>query len=77
MVSWMKAHKVILAGCSPQTNTPTLIFELNGSSSDDWKTQCALYQIENLVSPPFRITTLVESETIEGQIGEGCRAMPK
>ena len=69
----MKAHKVILADCSPQTNTPTLMFELNGSSSDDRKTQCALYQIENLVSPPFKTATLVESETIEGQIGEGCK----
>ena len=49
------------------------MFELNGSSSDDRKTQCALYQIDNLVSPPFRIATLVESGTIEGQIGEGCR----
>ena len=48
------------------------MFELNGSSSDDRKTQCALYQIDNLVSPPFRIATLVESGTIEGQIGEGC-----
>ena len=67
----VEAHKVILADCSPQTNAPTLMFELNGSSSDDRKTQCALYQIENLVSPPFRIATLVESGTIEGQIGEG------
>ena len=49
------------------------MFELNGSSSDDWKTQYALYQIDNLVGPPFRTATLVESETIEGQIGEGCR----
>ena len=49
------------------------MFELNGSSSDDRKTQCALYQIENLVSPPFKTATLVESETIEGQIGEGCK----
>ena len=48
------------------------MFELNGSSSDDWKTQCALYQIENLVSPPFRTTRLNESETIKGQIGEVC-----
>ena len=26
-----------------------------------------------MVSPPFGTATLVESETIEGQIGEGCR----
>ena len=48
------------------------MFELNGSSSDDRKSQYALYQIDNLLSPPFRTATLVESETIEGQIGEGC-----
>ena len=50
------------------------MFELNGSSSDDRKSQYALYQIDNLLSPPFRTATLVESETIEGQIGEGCWA---
>ena len=33
----VEAHKVILAGCSPQTNTPTL---LSGSSSNDRKTKC-------------------------------------
>ena len=48
------------------------MFELNGSSSDDRKSQYALYQIDNLLSPPFRTATLVESETIEGQIGEAC-----
>ena len=48
------------------------MFELNGSSSDDRKSQYTLYQIDNLLSPPFRTATLVESETIEGQIGEGC-----
>ena len=53
------------------------MFELNGSSSDDRKSQYALYQIDNLLSPPFRTATLVESETIEGQIGEGCRVTPK
>ena len=26
----------------------------------------------NVVCPPFRTTTLVDNETIEGQIGEGC-----
>ena len=31
-----------------------------------------LYRIENVVCPPFRTATLVENETIEGQIGEGC-----
>ena len=36
-----------------------------------------LYQIENLVSPPFRTATLVENETMEGQIGEGCLARMK
>ena len=36
-----------------------------------------LYQIENLVSPPFRTATLVENETMEGQIGEGCPARIK
>ena len=25
-----------------------------------------------MVCPPFRTTTLVDNETIEGQIGEGC-----
>ena len=30
----VEAHKVILAGCSPQTNTPTLLSELTGSSSN-------------------------------------------
>ena len=30
----VEAHKVILAGCSPQTNTPTLLSELTGSSCD-------------------------------------------
>ena len=36
-----------------------------------------LYQIENLVSPPFRTATLVENETMEGQRGEGCLARIK
>ena len=26
----------------------------------------------NVVCPPFRTTTLVDNETTEGQIGEGC-----
>ena len=30
----VEAHKVILAGCSPETNTPTLLSELTGSSSN-------------------------------------------
>ena len=35
-----------------------------------------LYQIENLVSPPFKSATLVENKTMEGQIGEGCPLGP-
>ena len=31
-----------------------------------------LYRIENMVCQPFRTATLVDNETIEGQIGEGC-----
>ena len=31
-----------------------------------------LYRIENMVCYPFRTATLVDNETIEGQIGEGC-----
>ena len=31
-----------------------------------------MYQIENVVCYPFRTATLVDNETIEGQIGEGC-----
>ena len=34
-----------------------------------------LYQIENVVCHPFRTATLVDNETIEGQIGEGCRVI--
>ena len=32
-----------------------------------------MYRIENVVCYPFRTATLVDNETIEGQIGEGCR----
>ena len=32
-----------------------------------------MYRIENVVCHPFRTATLVDNETIEGQIGEGCR----
>ena len=35
-----------------------------------------MYRIENVVCYPFRTATLVDNETIEGQIGEGCRAPP-
>ena len=35
-----------------------------------------LYPIENVVCPPFRTATLVDNETIEGQIGEGCSVLP-
>ena len=31
-----------------------------------------LYRIEHMVCYPFRTATLVDNETIEGQIGEGC-----
>ena len=31
-----------------------------------------MYRIENVVCHPFRTATLVDNETIEGQIGEGC-----
>ena len=31
-----------------------------------------MYRIENVVCPPFRTATLVDNETIEGQIGEVC-----
>ena len=31
-----------------------------------------MYRIENVVCYPFRTATLVDNETIEGQIGEGC-----
>ena len=36
-----------------------------------------LYQIENLVSPPFRTATLVENGKMDGQIGQGCLARIK
>ena len=32
-----------------------------------------MYRIENVVCYPFRTATLVDNETIEGQIGEGCK----
>ena len=32
-----------------------------------------MYRIENVVCYPFRTATLVDNETIEGQIGEGCQ----
>ena len=32
-----------------------------------------MYRIENVVCYPFRTATLVDNETIEDQIGEGCR----
>ena len=35
---WVEAHKDILAGCSPKTSTPTLMFQLNGSYTDVQKT---------------------------------------
>ena len=35
---WVEAHKDILAGGSPKTSTPTLIFLLNGSYTDIQKT---------------------------------------
>ena len=31
-----------------------------------------MYRIENVVCYPFRTATLVDNETIEDQIGEGC-----
>ena len=33
-----------------------------------------MYRIENVVCYPFRTATLVDNETIEDQIGEGCMA---
>ena len=42
----------------------TLFFPLHNSNF--------LYRIENVVCYPFRTATLVDNETIEGQIGEGC-----
>ena len=33
-----------------------------------------MYRIENVVCYPFRTATLVDNETIEDQIGEGCLA---
>ena len=36
---WVEAHKIILAGCSPNKSTPALMFELNGSYSDVQKTK--------------------------------------
>ena len=32
------------------------------------------YRIENVVCYPFRTAILVDNGTIEGQIGEGCKA---
>ena len=32
-----------------------------------------MYRIENVVCYPFRTATLVDNETIEDQIGEGCK----
>ena len=32
-----------------------------------------MYRIENVVCYPLRTATLVDNETIEDQIGEGCR----
>ena len=43
----------------------TLFFPLHNSNF--------LYRIENVVCHPFRTATLFDNETIEGQIGEGCR----
>ena len=31
-----------------------------------------MYRIENVVCYPFRTATLVDNETIQDQIGEGC-----
>ena len=51
-----QAHKVISAGCNPQTNTPTLMFELKGSSSDDKKSLKIKHGLVRLVEyiAPFK-----------------------
>ena len=36
-----------------------------------------MYRIENVVCYPFRTATLVDNETIEDQIGEGCLGRSK
>ena len=36
-----------------------------------------MYRIENVVCYPFRTATLVDNETIEDQIGEGCLPLSK
>ena len=41
----VEAHKVILAGCSPQTNTPTLLSDLTGSSSNMENEMCRGLQL--------------------------------
>ena len=42
-----------MAGCSLKTNTLTLVFELNGSSSDGRKTKCARQAGPVSVGPKF------------------------
>ena len=41
----VEAHKVILAGCSPETNTPTLLSELTSSSSNVENKMCRGLQL--------------------------------
>ena len=41
----VEAHKVILVGCSPQTNTPTLLSKLTGSSSNVENEMCRGFQL--------------------------------
>ena len=36
-----------------------------------------MYRTENVVCYPLRTATLVDNETIEDQIGEGCWVRPK
>ena len=41
----VEAHKVILVGCSPQTNTPALLSKLTGSSSNVENEMCRGLQL--------------------------------
>ena len=62
---WVEAHKIILAGCSPNKSTPALMFELNCSYSDVQKTKTKTANRSRFWLP--KVGTL--DETIE----ERCR----
>ena len=62
---WVEAHKIILAGCSPNKSTPALMFELNASYSDVQKTKTKTANRSRFWLPKNR--------TLEETIEEGCR----